>query len=166
RFAGAKHAVGVSNGLDALKIALLALDIGPGDEVILPANTYIATAFAVSAAGAKPVLVDCNRENYNIDPAKIEAAITSRTKAIMPVHLTGQAADMNPILEIGKRRGLHVIEDAAQAHGAQSHGRPCGSMGVAAGFSFYPGKNLGAAGDGGAVTTNDANLAARMRVFR
>jgi dTDP-3-amino-3,4,6-trideoxy-alpha-D-glucose transaminase len=166
RFAGTKHAVGVSNGLDALRIALAALNVGSGDEVILPANTYIATAFAVSAVGARPVLVDCDRANYNIDPAKIEAAITARTKAIIPVHLTGQAADMNPILEIGARRGVHVLEDAAQAHGAQSHGRPCGSMGVAGCFSFYPGKNLGAAGDGGAVTTNDANLAARMRTFR
>jgi dTDP-4-amino-4,6-dideoxygalactose transaminase len=166
RFAGAKHAVGVSSGLDALRIALTALNIGPGHEVILPANTYIATAYAVSAVGAKPVLVDCDRSNYNIDSAAIEPAITARTKAIIPVHLTGQAADMKPILEIAARRGLHVIEDAAQAHGAQSHGRPCGSMGAAGCFSFYPGKNLGAAGDGGLVTTNDANLAARMRIFR
>jgi dTDP-4-amino-4,6-dideoxygalactose transaminase len=166
RFAGVKHAVGVSSGLDALRIALAALNIGPGHEVILPANTYIATAYAVSAVGAKPVLVDCDRSNYNINSAAIEPAITTRTKAIIPVHLTGQAVDMNPVLEIAERRGLHVIEDAAQAHGAQSHGRPCGSMGAAGCFSFYPGKNLGAAGDGGLVTTNDANLAARMRVFR
>ena len=166
RFAGVKHAVGVSSGLDALRIALAALNIGPGHEVILPANTYIATAYAVSAVGARPVVVDCDRSNYNIDPAAIEGAITARTKAIIPVHLTGQAADMDPILEIAARRGLHVIEDAAQAHGAQYHGRLCGSMGVAGCFSFYPGKNLGAAGDGGLVTTNDANLAARMRVFR
>jgi dTDP-4-amino-4,6-dideoxygalactose transaminase len=163
---GRHGSVVASNGLDALRIALAALDIGPGHEVILPANTYIATGFAVSAAGAKPVLVDCDPTNYNIDPVKIERAISSRTKAIMPVHLTGQAADMNPILEIGARRGLHVIEDAAQAHGAQSHGLPCGSIGIAGCFSFYPRKNLGAAGDGGAVTTNDANLAARLRVFR
>jgi dTDP-4-amino-4,6-dideoxygalactose transaminase len=166
RFAGVKHAVGVSSGLDALRIALAALNIGSGHEVILPANTYIATAYAVSAVGARPVLVDCDRSNYNIDPAAIEGAITARTKAIIPVHLTGQAADMDLILEIAARRGLHVIEDAAQAHGAQYHGRPCGSMGVAGCFSFYPGKNLGAAGDGGLVTTNDANLATRMRVFR
>jgi dTDP-4-amino-4,6-dideoxygalactose transaminase len=166
QFAGVKQAVGVSSGLDALRIALAALNVGPGHEVILPANTYIATAYAVTAVGAKPVLVDCDRSNYNIDSSAIESAITSRTKAVIPVHLTGQAVDMNPILEIAARRGLHVIEDTAQAHGAQSHGRPCGSMGNAGCFSFYPGKNLGAAGDGGLVTTNDANLAARMRIFR
>jgi dTDP-4-amino-4,6-dideoxygalactose transaminase len=166
RFAGVQHAIGVSSGLDALRIPLAALDIGPGDEVILPANTYVATALAVSTVGARPVLVDCDRSNYNIDTAAIERAITPRTKAIIPVHLTGQAADMKPILEIAARRGLHVIEDTAQAHGAQYHGKPCGSMGVAGCFSFYPGKNLGAAGDAGMVVTNDAKLAARMRAFR
>ncbi len=166
RFADVQHAVGVSSGLDALRIPLAALDIGPGHEVILPANTYVATALAVSTVCARPVLVDCDRSNYNIDTAAIARAITPRTKAIMPVHLAGQAADMNPILEIGARRGLHVIEDTAQAHGAQYHGKPCGSMGVAGCFSFYPGKNLGAAGDAGMVVTNDAKLAARMRAFR
>jgi dTDP-4-amino-4,6-dideoxygalactose transaminase len=164
-YVGAAHGIGVSNGLDALRLALRALDIGVGDEVIVPANTYIATALAVSAQGAKPVLVDCDA-TYEIDVTQIEAAITPRTKALMPVHLTGQAADMDPIMDIARRYNLHVIEDAAQAQGTQYKGRPCGSIGVVSGFSFYPGKNLGAYGDAGAVTTNDARLAERLKQLR
>ena len=163
---GVEHAVGVSSGLDALRLALLALDIGPGDEVILPANTYIATALAVSAVGARPVLVDCDPRTYLLDPAEVEAAITTRTRAVIPVHLTGQAADMDPLLEMGIRHGLHVVEDAAQAHGAAYKGRPCGSVGTMGCFSFYPSKNLGAYGDGGMVTTDDAELAGRVRRLR
>lgn len=166
RFVGAAHGVGVSSGLDALRLALQALGVGAGDEVILQANTYIATALAVSAVGAKPVLVECDPATYNIDPERIEAAITPRTKAIMPVHLTGQAADMDAIMEIARRRHLHVVEDAAQAHGTLYKGRPVGSIGAAAGFSFYPGKNLGAYGDGGLVTTNDAELVKRLHRLR
>lgn len=165
-FIGTEHAVGVSSGLDALRLALIALDIGPGDEVILPANTYIATALAVSATGARPVLVDCDPETYNIDVGLIEPAITPRTKAIIPVHLTGQSANMDPILEVADRRDLYIVEDAAQSHGTLYKGRPCGSIGTAGCFSFYPGKNLGAYGDGGAVTTSDAKLAERLRRLR
>jgi dTDP-3-amino-3,4,6-trideoxy-alpha-D-glucose transaminase len=165
-FAGVCHAIGVSSGLDALRLALMALDIGSGDEVILPANTYIATALAVSAVGARPVLVDCDASTYNMDPAQVEPAITSRTKAIIPVHLAGQPTDMATVLEISERRHLEVIEDAAQAHGATYRGRSCGSMGAAGCFSFYPGKNLGAAGDGGLVVTNDERLAQRLRTLR
>jgi dTDP-4-amino-4,6-dideoxygalactose transaminase len=165
-FSGAQHAVGVGSGLDALRLALMAIDVGPGDEVILPANTYIATALAVSAVGATPVLVDCDPHSYNMDPRLIEAAITPRTKAIIPVHLTGQAAEMEPILAVAARHGLPVIEDAAQAHGTLYQGRPCGSLGTLGCFSFYPGKNLGAYGDGGMVTTSDAALAARLRRLR
>lgn len=166
RFVGVEHAIGVSSGLDALRLSLMALDIGPGDEVILPANTFIATALAVSAVGAWPVLVDCDPETYNIDVSLVEAAITASTRAIMPVHLTGQSADMDPLLDIAARYGLHIIEDAAQAHGALYKGRPCGSMGTMGCFSFYPGKNLGAYGDGGMVTTNDAILAKRAQRLR
>ena len=166
RFVGSEHAVGVSSGLDALRLALTVLDVGPGDEVILPANTYIATALAVSAVGARPVLVDCDPKTYNIDTRLVEPAITARTKAIIPVHLTGQSADMDPLLEVANQHGLHVVEDAAQAHGALYKGSPCGSIGTVGCFSFYPGKNLGAYGDGGMVTTNDPELAARMRRLR
>jgi dTDP-4-amino-4,6-dideoxygalactose transaminase len=166
RFAGCEYAVGLSNGLDALRLALMATDVGPGDEVILPANTYIATALAVSAVGACPALVDCDPQTYNIDVNLIESAITPHTKAIIPVHLTGQSADMDPILEVADRHGLRVIEDAAQAHGTLYKGRSCGSMGTMGCFSFYPGKNLGAYGDGGMVTTNDPELAARVRRLR
>jgi dTDP-4-amino-4,6-dideoxygalactose transaminase len=166
RFVGCEHAVGVSSGLDALRLALMAVDIRQGDEVVLPANTYIATALAVSAVGARPVLVDCDPRTYNIDVGLIEPALTSRTKAIIPVHLTGQAADMDQILYIADRRGLYVIEDAAQSHGTLYKGRPCGSMGSMGCFSFYPGKNLGAYGDGGIVTTDDPELAARTRRLR
>jgi dTDP-3-amino-3,4,6-trideoxy-alpha-D-glucose transaminase len=165
-FVETKHAIGVSNGLDALRLALLALDVGPGDEVILPANTYIATALAVSAVGARPVLVDCDPQTYNIDVSLVEPAITPRTKAVIPVHLTGQSADMDPILEVARRHGLFVVEDAAQAHGTLYKDRPCGSIGVAGCFSFYPGKNLGACGDGGMVTTNNSSLAERLHRLR
>jgi dTDP-4-amino-4,6-dideoxygalactose transaminase len=166
KFSDVRHAIGVSSGLDALRLALLAVDIGHGDEVILPANTYIATALAVSTVGGKPVLVDCDPATYNIDVTLIEKAITSSTRAIIPVHLTGQAADMDPILEVAAKNGLHVIEDAAQAHGALYKDRPCGSMGIMGCFSFYPGKNLGAYGDGGMVVTNDANVEERLRRLR
>lgn len=166
RFCGAAHAVGVANGLDALHLILRALDIGPGDEVIVPSNTFIATWLAVSQAGATPVPVEPDERSHNLDPRLIEAAITPRTKAIMPVHLYGLPAEMDAINAIARRHGLKVIEDAAQAHGAIYQGRRAGSLGDAAGFSFYPGKNLGALGDGGAVTTSDAALAERLRRLR
>src|SRR5918995_691793 len=165
-FVGSEHAVGVSSGLDALRLALMALDVGSGDEVILPANTYIATALAVSATGAHPVLVDCDPQTYNIEVNLIESVVTARTKAIIPVHLTGQAADMDPILEVAGRHGLHVIEDAAQSHGTLYKNRSCGAVGSVGCFSFYPSKNLGAYGDGGMVTTDDPALAARLRRLR
>ena len=162
----AGHCVGVGNGLDALHLALKALGAGPGGEVLVPSNTYIATWLAVSYAGARPVPVEPDEHTYNIDPNKIEAAITSRTKGILPVHLYGQAADMDPILEIAKRHKLWVLEDAAQAHGARYKGRRVGGIGDIAGWSFYPGKNLGALGDGGAITTNNPDLADRVRILR
>ena len=166
RFVGSEHAVGVSSGLDALRLALMALDVGSGDEVILPANTYIATALAVSSTGARPVLVDCDSETYNVDVSLIEPAITPRTRAIIPVHLTGQSADMEPIVEIAERHDLDIVEDAAQSHGTQYKDQPCGSIGTVGCFSFYPGKNLGACGDGGMATTDDAKLAKRLRRLR
>ena len=166
RFVGCGYAIGVGSGLDALRLSLMAVGIGLGDEVILPANTYIATALAVSAVGARPVLVDCDPQTYNIDVSLIEAAVAPLTKAIVPVHLTGQAADMEPILQIAGRHGLHVIEDAAQSHGTLYKGRSCGSMGSLGCFSFYPSKNLGAYGDGGMVTTDDTELATRIRRLR
>jgi dTDP-4-amino-4,6-dideoxygalactose transaminase len=159
------HCIGVANGLDALHLILRALDIGEGDEVIVPANTYIATWLSVSHSGATPVPVEPLEATYNIDPALIEAAITVRTKAIMPVHLYGQPADMDPIMAIAQKYGLKVVEDCAQAHGARYKGRRTGSLGHAAGFSFYPGKNLGALGDGGAVTTSDPHIAEKVRVL-
>jgi dTDP-4-amino-4,6-dideoxygalactose transaminase len=165
-YCGARHCVGVANGLDALFITLKALGIGAGDEVIVPGNTYIATWLAVSYAGATPVPVEPDPRTFNLDPERIAAAITRATRAIMPVHLYGQPADMDPILDIARRHGLKVVEDAAQAHGARYKGRRTGSLGDAAGFSFYPGKNLGALGDGGAVTTDDDALADRLRVLR
>jgi dTDP-4-amino-4,6-dideoxygalactose transaminase len=165
-FVETRHAVGVSSGLDALRLALLALDVGQGDEIILPVNTYIATALAVSAIGARPVLVDCDRHTYQLAVEQVEAAVTPRTKAVIPVHLTGQAADMDPLLAVADRHGLHVIEDAAQAHGARYGGRPCGSVGALGCFSFYPSKNLGACGDAGMVVTGDAALAERVRRLR
>ncbi len=157
------HCIGVGNGLDALHLILRAYEIGEGDEVIVPSNTYIATWLAASHAGAKPVPVEPDERTYNIDPFLIEAAITKRTKAIIVVHLYGQPADMDAINAIAKNYNLKVIEDAAQAHGAKYKGRRVGSLGDAAGFSFYPGKNLGAIGDGGAVTTNDFELAEKIR---
>ena len=161
-----KYCIGVANGLDALHLIVRAYGIGPGDEVIVPSNTYIATWLAVTHAGATPVPVEPDERTYNIDPAKIEQAITPKTKAIMVVHLYGQTADMDPINVIAQKHGLKVIEDCAQAHGARYKGRRAGSLGDAAGFSFYPGKNLGAMGDGGAVTTNDDILAERIGVLR
>ena len=160
-----KHCIGVSNGLDALRMILLAYEIGSGDEVLVPSQTFIATWLAVSQTGATPVPVDVDLGTTNMDPSCVEAAITARTKAIIPVHLYGQPADMDPIVDIALRYGLKVIEDAAQAHGARYKGRSCGALGDAAAFSFYPGKNLGAFGDGGAVTTFDTELARKIRLI-
>lgn len=165
-FLGVKHCIGVGNGLDALHLALRALEIGPGDEVLVPSNTYIATWLAVSYAGATPVPIEPDARTYNMSPELMEAAITPRTKAIMPVHLYGQAADMDPILEIARRHKLYVVEDAAQAQGARYKGVRVGGLGDVAGWSFYPGKNLGAFGDGGAITTNSDEIADRVRVLR
>lgn len=166
RYCEADHCVGVANGLDAIFLILKAYGIGQGHEVIVPSNTYIATWLAASHCGAVPVPVEPVEATYNLDPARIEAAITPRTKAIIAVHLYGQVADMDPINEIAKRHGLKVIEDAAQAHGARYKGRRTGSLGDAAAFSFYPGKNLGALGDGGAVITRDEALAEAIRMYR
>jgi dTDP-4-amino-4,6-dideoxygalactose transaminase len=165
-YCGVKYCVGVGNGLEALHLILRAYDIKAGDEVIVPSNTYIATWLAVSYAGATPVPVEPDPRTFNLDPDRIEDAITSRTRAVMPVHLYGQPADMDPILSIARRHGLKVIEDNAQAQGARYKGRRTGSLGDATGNSFYPGKNLGAFGDAGAVTTNDASLADRVRLLR
>jgi dTDP-4-amino-4,6-dideoxygalactose transaminase len=154
-FQGSPYCVGVGSGTDALELGLRALGVGPGDEVIAPANTFIATVLAATRCGATPVLVDCDPVHYLIDPDQVEAAITPRTKAIIPVHLYGQLAPMAPILEIAERHGVAVLEDAAQAHGARQDGKLAGHFGAAAAFSFYPGKNLGAYGDAGAVTTTD-----------
>ena len=165
-FCEAKHCVGVANGLDALHLALLALGVGAGDEVIVPSNTYIATWLAVSQCGATPIPVEPDPKTYNIDPARIEAAITPRTKVILPVHLYGQPADMDPILAIACKHGLKVLEDGAQAHGARYKGKRIGAHGDVVAWSFYPGKNLGAFGDGGAITTDDAEIAERIRVLR
>lgn len=165
-YLGVDCCVGVGNGLDALHLSLRAMDVGPGDEVIVPSNTYIATWLAVSHTGATPVPVEPIPSTYNIDPRAIEAAITPQTKVVLPVHLYGQAADLHPILEISRRHGLRVLEDAAQAHGARYRGDRIGGHGDAVAWSFYPGKNLGAIGDAGAVTTNDAELADRIRVLR
>ncbi|TDR38867.1 dTDP-4-amino-4,6-dideoxygalactose transaminase [Tahibacter aquaticus] len=165
-YCAAGHCVGLANGLDALHLGLRALDIGAGDEVIVPSNTYIASWLAISQCGATPVPVEPDPQTYNIDPARIEAAITHRTRAIMPVHLYGQPADLDAIVAIARRHGLRVIEDAAQAHGARYRGQRIGAHGDLVAWSFYPGKNLGAFGDAGAVTTNDAALAARVRVLR
>jgi dTDP-4-amino-4,6-dideoxygalactose transaminase len=162
----AKYGVGVANGLDALRLALLAMDVGPGDEVIVPSNTYIATWLAVSQCGATPVPVEPNERTFNINSDLIEAAITSRTKVILPVHLYGQPADLDPILAIAGKHGLRVLEDAAQAHGARYKDKRIGAHGDAVAWSFYPGKNLGALGDGGAITTNDAELADKIRLLR
>ncbi len=163
---GVEHCIGVANGLDALVLILRGYGIGAGDEVIVPSNTYIATWLAVTEAGATPIPVEPDERTHNLDPARIEAAITARTKAILPVHLYGQPADMDPIMDVARRHDLHVIEDAAQAHGARYQGRAVGGLGGAAGFSLYPGKNLGAFGDAGAITTSDAALAERIRLLR
>jgi len=166
QYCGASYCVGVGNGLEAMHLVLRAWGIGPGDEVLVPSNTYIATWLAVSETGACPVPVEPDAATFNIDPERIEEAITTRTKAIIPVHLYGRAAPMARIMEIAKRHGLKVLEDGAQAHGATSDHKRVGSLGDAAAFSFYPGKNLGALGDAGAVTTSDADLAKRLRSLR
>jgi dTDP-4-amino-4,6-dideoxygalactose transaminase len=165
-FTGTRHCVGVANGLEALHLALRALKVGLGDEVIVPSNTFIATWLAVSECGAVPVPVEPDSATCNIDAAKIEAAITPRTKAIIPVHLYGQPANLDAVLEVARKHGLRVLEDAAQAQGARYNGKPVGGHGDIVAWSFYPGKNLGALGDAGAVTTNDGSLADRIRVLR
>lgn len=165
-YCGASHAVGLDSGTSALELALRAFEVGPGDEVITVANTFIATALAISYTGATPILVDADPDAYNIDCAALEGAITPRTRAIIPVHLYGQPADMDPIVEIARRHGLAVIEDACQAHGARYKGRRVGTLGHAAAFSFYPAKNLGAYGDGGMVVTNDERVAESLRMLR
>jgi dTDP-4-amino-4,6-dideoxygalactose transaminase len=165
-YIGARHAIGVGTGLSAIELALRAFDVGPGDEVITPANTFIATVLAILAVGAKPVFVDMDAASYCIDAAAIGAAVTPRTKAIVPVHLYGQPVDLDAVLAVAQRHGLVLIEDAAQAHGARYKGRRAGSFGHAAAFSFYPSKNLGALGDGGIITTSDDRAAARLRLLR
>jgi dTDP-4-amino-4,6-dideoxygalactose transaminase len=165
-YCGADHAVGLANGLDALVLALRALEVGPGDEVIVPSNTYVATWLAVTAVGARIVPVEPDLVTHNIDPARVAAAITPATKVILPVHLYGQPADLDPILALARTHGIAVVEDAAQAHGARYKGRRIGAHGDVVCWSFYPGKNLGALGDAGAVTTNRADLADRIRMLR
>ena len=166
QFTGARFCVGVANGLDALVLSLEALGVGPGDEVVVPSHTFIATWLAVSRVGAVPVPVEPDPTTYTMDPARLEAAIGPRCRAVVPVHLYGQPADLDPILDVARRRGLAVIGDAAQAHGALYKGRRLGALGDAAAWSFYPGKNLGAFGDGGAITTDDPRLADRLRALR
>ncbi len=165
-YTGTAHCVGVASGLDALHLSLVAMGVGRGDEVIVPSNTYIATWLAVTRAGAVPVPVEPDPRTSNIDPDRIEAAVTLRTRAILPVHLYGLAAEMDAVRDIAERHCLLVLEDAAQAHGARHRGAPAGSLGHAAAWSFYPSKNLGAFGDGGAVTTDDPAVAARLRTLR
>lgn len=165
-YCGSRHAIGVGSGLDALTLALQAHGIGPGDEVITAANTFIATALAVSRVGATPVLADCNESDFNLNPDAVERAITPRTRAVIPVHLYGQLAAIDAILDLCRRHGLFLLEDAAQAHGAGKQGRRAGSFGDAGTYSFYPAKNLGAFGDGGLVVTDDDGLAARIRMLR
>ena len=164
-YCGSKFCIGVGNGLDALFLALKALGVTEGDEVIVPSNTYIATALAVTYVGATPVFVEPDIRTFNIDPSRIEEAITEKTKAIMPVHLYGQPCDMDSIMKIAKKYGLFVVEDCAQAHGATYKGKVIGSFGDAAGFSFYPGKNLGALGDAGATVTNNEELSKKVRAL-
>jgi len=166
RYCNVGHCVGVASGLDALALLLRAYDIGAGDEVIVPSNTYIATWLAVTSVGADPVPVEPIAATFNLDPARLTAAVTRRTKAIIPVHLYGLSADMDPIMQIAAKHDLMVVEDCAQAHGAQYRGTRTGGLGNCAAFSFYPSKNLGAFGDGGAVTTNDAAIAARVKLLR
>lgn len=165
-YCGVRCAVGVDSGLSALELCLRALDIGPGHEVITASHTFIATVSAISFAGARPVLVDINPDTYTLDHRQLEAAVTTRTKAIIPVHLYGQPADMNEIVRVAVKYGLHVVEDACQSHGAIYHGRRVGGLGTAACFSFYPGKNLGAYGDGGMLVTNNIDLADKVRMLR
>jgi len=165
-YCGARHCIGVGNGLEALTLVLRAWGIGAGDEVIVPSNTYIASWLGASHAGATPVPVEPVEATYNLDPARVEAAITPRTRAIMPVHLYGQTADMDPIMEIARRRGLKVLDDCAQSHGARYRGRRAGALADASAFSFYPTKNLGAFSDAGAITTDDDALAASLRKLR
>lgn len=165
-YSGAKLGVGVNTGTSALHLALLAAGIGPEDEVITTPHTFVATVAAIRYTGARPVFVDIDRESYTLDPALLESAITEHTKAIIPVHLYGQCADMDPILDVARKRGLVVIEDACQAHGAEYKGRRAGSIGDMACFSFYPGKNLGAFGEGGMVTTNNSDYAHKIRMMR
>ena len=165
-FCGARHCVGVASGLDALQLALRAVGVGAGDEVITAANTFIASALAITHAGATPVLADVREDDFNLDPAAVERAITPRTKAILPVHLYGQPARMDEIMDIARRHGLKVVEDACQAHGARYGRDRAGAIGDAGCFSFYPGKNLGGYGDGGAVVTNDPQVAERLRLDR
>ena len=164
-YCGVERCVGCGNGLDALMLALKALGVGVGDEVLVPSNTYIATALAVTYTGATPVFVEPDIRTYNLDPMRLEAALTKRTKAVMPVHLYGQSCDMEPIMAFAKKHGLYVVEDCAQAHGATYNGRKIGTFGDAAGFSFYPGKNLGALGDAGATVTNNKTLADKIRAL-
>jgi dTDP-4-amino-4,6-dideoxygalactose transaminase len=165
-YVGSKHCVGVNSGTSALHLALLGAGVGPGDEVLTVPMTFIATSWAISYVGATPVFVDVDRSTYTMDVVQAEARITSKTKAILPVHLYGQPADMGPLLEIGRRHGIPVIEDAAQAHGARYGDRGAGSLGLCGCFSFYPGKNLGAYGEAGAVVTDDDRIAARLRALR
>jgi dTDP-4-amino-4,6-dideoxygalactose transaminase len=165
-YCGVQYCVGVANGLEALHLVLRAWNIGPGDQVIVPSNTYIATWLAVTHTGATPVPVEPDERTYNIDPNKIETAITAKTKAIIAVHLYGQPADIDSIRVIANKYGLKILEDGAQAHGAEYHNRKVGSLGDAAGISMYPGKNLGAMGDGGVVTTNDVSLAQKVKILR
>ena len=165
-FCNAKHAIGVANGTDALWLALLALGVGPGDEVITVPHTFMATAEAISYCGAKPVFIDIDERTYTMDPALLEKAITPRTKAIIPVHLYGQIADMDPIMAIACKHGLPIVEDACQAHGAEYKGKRAGSFSMAGAFSFYPGKNLGALGEAGAVVTHDDALAEKIKILR
>lgn len=166
RFCQTAHAIGVSNGTDALWLSLLALGIGPGDEVITVPSTFLATAEAITYTGATPVFVDIEDQTYTMNPALLEQAITPRTRAIIPVHLFGQVADMDPIMAVARKHGLAVIEDACQAHGAEYHGRQAGGIGDTGCFSFYPGKNLGALGEAGAVVTNNAELKQKIQMFR
>ena len=165
-YCGTRHAIGVANGLDAIFLLLKAYGVGPGDEVIVPSNTYIATWLAATHCGATPVPVEPVEGTYNLDPSRVAAAITPRTRAIIPVHLYGQAADMDPLMALAREHNLKVIEDGAQAHGALYHGRKVGALGHACAFSFYPGKNLGALGDAGAITTDDDALAQTLRTLR
>lgn len=166
RFCGAQHAIGFNSGTSALHVAMILLNVGPGDEVITTPFTFVATSWAISYVGAKPVYVDIDDATFNLDPAQVERAITPRTRAIMPVHLYGHPCDLDPLLEICRRRNLKLVEDAAQAHGAGYRGKVVGTFGAVSGFSFYPGKNLGAYGEGGALVTNDPALALRARSLR